>query len=184
MDGKEFAKLMQEQLNRPVNENDETPFPQIENGKVQVLGNPNATKVKKNNYELTFRVPKSIFAEKAADDWEEVGECWIFKKNYDDKFLSTRKDALISECLLDLLPFVEKINEDGTVEEMDAMTQFRIFNSFGDKMIIPLRKLISIFLDEEPELMEFALIGSTLQAFGDFNYNHPEAMDAAKRFLE
>lgn len=141
------------------------PFVMAEQGeKLRVFGNVNKTKVNKFDYKLTFET----------DDGETV------TKVYKDVFITPRKRLNVVRLMVQMLPYFEKPNADGSVGEYTDIETAELFLSMEDAVYDAMYDLAVEVLDVPKELRDYILPVSAL-AFGvKLIMDHPAVIREAE----
>lgn len=167
------------------------------NSGLMVVGNPNNTEVKHNDYTLEFRMPVSLFEGEDAleypKEYIEVGtgmqKSLRFKKTYKDVFLSPRKNTKIMNSFMKLAPFFVLLKDDGklTIDKdgekseinltHEEMAQYMSRICDDTKMQDGFYDVVQAFLDVDLKELDYAYDHSILTTFFTFLKNHPDIVN-------
>lgn len=161
---------------------DNTPFPVVKDNEISVIGDPNKTEVKKNDYEIKFRMPKSMFTEKP-DGAQEIGSLYVLTVKYKDISITPRNDLKIVEAIMRIQPFFNKLKEDGGIETYTKEELFSLYAYAGDDVHIAMYNLVATFLGIDDKSGEYMLPMSVLDTINTIMDTHPEIFNEADVFF-
>lgn len=163
-------------------EEDTTPFAVVNGKDVSVVGDVNKTEVKKNDYQIKFRFPFSLF-ETVPKGAQKVGQYYVVTTEYKDVSVTPRKDLIILDSIMKVFPFFKKLKENGEVEDYSKEELFSIFAYAGNEVHLALYNLVATFLEIDDELGQYMLPGSVITVMGQIIENHPEMFNEADVFF-
>lgn len=160
-------------------EEDVTPFAVVNDSKLSVIGDPNKTQVKQNDYVLTFRFPPSMNVEgrKTARGIE-------VDMTFKDIFIKPRDDMDIVRLLVNILPYFRKVEEDGTVTELGRDDIFNIIGSLSDEIINAMVDLVAKVCGVDERLKDYITPLSVMQTVAKIIGDFPELENEADTFFE
>ncbi|MGM0175686.1 hypothetical protein [Enterococcus sp. DIV0800] len=163
---------------------DETPYLNIEEKTAIVIGDANKTEVKKNDYTIKFRMPMSMFTERP-EGGEPVGKgaYWLITKTFEEISITPRKDLILSDAIMKLVPFFHDLKEDGSMEEYSDAELFSIFAMAGDEIHLAMYNIAATFLGVDDVLAEYMLPGYVIGCVAELVENHPEIFNEAGDFF-
>lgn len=173
-------------------ENDDTPI--VVNSDSQnlvVLGNANMTQVKRNTYEIRFRVEKELFDGAGLQPPEGAkasGNNYYFITKYEDMTIHPRDEMTLIEHVFKLLPFYNRINNDGSAEKMssaDIITEVNKLDEKGEYTFLHhIYNFVATFFRIDETMTKYMLYSSVLTAFREIIDNHPELLNESEVFSE
>ena len=161
---------------------DETPFLIAKEGEIIVVGDANKTEVKKNDYITKFRMPKSEFDTKP-EGAQEIGDFYIFSLIYEGISITPRSDLKIVDAIFKILPFFNKLNEDGSIEELGREELLTMFAHAKEEIHLAMYNLVATFLGIDDHLGAHMLPFSVIGALSQLIDNHPEIFNEADVFF-
>lgn len=161
---------------------DTTPYLVKKDDTLHVMGDANKTEVKKGDYTIKFRYPRSAFAEIPAGA-REVGEFVVFAVTYPEVTITPRRDIKIIAEIFKLKPFLNTLSEDGKVEERTEEEMFMIVADAGEEMLLAVYNLVATFLGIDDIAGEYMLPGSVITALAQIVETHPEIFNEADVFF-
>lgn len=163
-------------------EEDDTPYPVVADGKINVIGDPNKTEIPKCSTRISFRFPKGMIKPEAAD---ASGETWDVKRmEFKDVEIPPRRDLQVLNAAVQVLPYFRKVIEDGTVEKMSSEEIMAIAATMGDEAIDSMYMLVLRVLDIDDDLAAFITPVSALRATVDILKAFPNIANEADGFFE
>ena len=162
---------------------DTTPFAVIENKQLVVAGDANNTKVKKHDYTIKFRFPKSELEEKP-DDAIEVGDFYSFAVEYKSVSIAPRDDLKIVDAIYRLQPLIHNLTENGDVQPKSEAELLHIFAQAGDDVHLAIYTIVAEFLGINDWQAQYMKSFSVINAFNDILDNHPEVFNEAETFFD
>lgn len=164
-------------------EKDTTPFPVVDGKKISVVGDANRTEVKRNDYEIKFRIPKEMLGGDMPKGARQVGDFYVFTVKYKDVSVTPRNDLKIVDAIFKLLPFFKKIKDDGGVEELDEEELFSVFAYAHEEVHLAMYNLVATFLGISDQMGEYMLPVSVIKALYGIMDAHPEIFNEADVFF-
>lgn len=161
---------------------DETPFAVMKDNKISVVGDANKTEVKKNDYQIKFRMPKSMFAQ-PPNGAREIGDFYAFSVEYKDISITPRNDLKIVDAVMKIIPFFNKLKENGNVEEMSHEEIISVYAHAGEEVHLAVYNLVATFLGISDQMGEYMLPFSVIGALSQIIDNHPEVFNEADVFF-
>lgn len=161
---------------------DTTPFAVVKDQKVSVIGDANKTGVKANDYEIKFRMPKDMFSE-PPEGAKAIGPFYMFSVSYKNIAVTPRSDLKIVDAIMKILPFFNKLREDGGVEELSHEELLSIYVTAGDEVHLAIYNLVATFLGISDQFGEYMLPFSVISALNKIIDTHPEIFNEADVFF-
>lgn len=184
MNDKSFTPADMETIAKKMRDtqNSDVPFAVITQEEVKVVGDANKTEVKKNDYEMSFRVPVSMF-EKMPPDAVVIGSNYKFKVKYENITITPRQDLKIVDAILRLQPFFNQLNEDGKVAERTNEELLHVFAYAKEDILLSMYQLVATFLNIDDVLGEYMEPFSVIGCLNQLMDNHPEIFREADVFF-
>ena len=161
---------------------DNTPFVVATEEKKVVVGDADQTEVKKNDYVISFRAPVTLFNEKP-ENAKEVNGFYLFNAEFKSVTITPRRNMKLVQYVMELLPFFNKLKENGEIEGRTNNEMLKVFADAGDEVFLALYNLVATFLDIDDKLGEYMLPFSVLSAFNNLAENHPELFNESENFF-
>lgn len=161
---------------------DTTPFAVVKEGKLSVVGDANQTEVKKNDYTIKFRFPKELFPE-GLEKATSVGPYYVVAVEYKGVSITPRNDVKIMDAIFKILPFFNKLKEDGGIEELSNEEILSIYAYANDEVHLAIYNLVATFLGINDQMGEYMLPFSVLTALNQIIDTHPEVFNEADVFF-
>lgn len=171
MTEKEFLKIREELDNA---QDSVIPFAAVHNDTVAVVGDANETEIKKNDFKITYRIPKRNEDGTIGTMTQEV--------EYNDVFITPRQDMKVVRLLTQLLPYFRKVN-NGKVEEYNDNEIIEIVSGMDDEIYDLMYKLVASVLRINPELVDYMTPVSVLVAVAQIIHSYPEVAKEADTFF-
>lgn len=161
---------------------DSTPFLISKDEDLIVVGDANKTEVKANDYTIKFRMPKTEL-EAMPSGAKEVGEYYVFSLSFDGITITPRSDLKIVDAIFKILPFFNKLKEDGSIEDLSREELLSIFAHAKEEIHLAMYNLVATFLGIDDHLGEYMLPFSVVGALSQLIENHPEIFNEADVFF-
>lgn len=163
-------------------ENDDTPYPVLVDGKVNVVGDANKTEIKKHNFTVSFRFPKGVIP---ADGADASGEDWDLKRvEFKDIYITPRRDLTVMNAVVNVLPYFRKILENGGVEKMTEGELLMMGATMGNQAIDAMYLLVMRVLDIDEDLGEYITAMSAMRNTMEILRAFPHLANEADAFFE
>lgn len=163
-------------------EEDTTPYPVVADGNVNVVGDANKTEIQKHTFTVSFRFPKGIIPDEGAD---EVGETWCLKRvKFPDVYITPRQDLAVLNAVVNVLPFVRNILENGKVEKMSNEEMLVIGATMSNQAIDAMYNLVMRTLGIEEDLGQYITAVSVLRNTAEILRAFPQLANEADGFFE
>lgn len=159
-------------------EKSERPFPVVKDGEMAVVGDVNNIAVKKHDYTLKFRFPASMGIKGT-----KVDDYVIQEVEYKDVFINGQDDLKILRRLMELIPFFNKIKEDGSLEERTDEELAEIVLQCNDDIVDTTFGIVKTFLHVDDELAPFMLATSVFEIVAKMIIDHSEAWNEGDVFF-
>lgn len=166
---------------KKTNEND-TPFAVVKDQEVSVIGDENKTEVKKADYSVRFRVPQTHFEQKP-EGAKEVGSYYVFSVAFGDITITPRSDLRIVDAIMKIIPFFNKLKENGDMEDFSKEELLSVFVGAGDEIHLAIYNLVATFLGIDDQMGEYMLPFSVIENLNKIMENHPEVFNEADVFF-
>ena len=163
-------------------EEDTTPYPVVVDGKVHVVGDANKTENKKRDYTIRFRFPKE-YAEYFDEVKETIGNYIIVEVEYKDVYISPRSDMKILAAISKIFPYVKKLNEDGSIEEMTDEELLDVCLEMPDEIEDAMYILCASILRVDESMRDWMLATSVYAFVSQFIDDFPEVANEADAFF-
>lgn len=178
---KEDLLRIKEEMNKA--QEDTTPFLAIKDENVSVIGDANKTEPKSYDYTVRFRFPKE-FADKFEGSIErEVGNYIIVGVEYKDVRITPRRDMEILSSIMEMIPFFNKLNDNGSVEDMTDEDYALIVMSVPREAEDAMYKFVESVLDIDDDLGQYMLATSVFEHVAYFIKDFPEVFNEADVFF-
>ena len=161
---------------------DETPFLISKDEELIVVGDANKTEVKTNDYSIKFRMSKSEFDTKP-EGAQEIGDYYVFSLIYEGISITPRSDLKIVDAIFKILPFFNKLNENGSVEDLSREELLSMFANAKEEIHLAMYNLVATFLGIDDHLGAHMLPFSVIGALSQLIDNHPEIFNEADIFF-
>ena len=161
---------------------DETPFLISKDEELIVVGDANKTEIKKDDYNIKFRMPKSEFDVKP-EGAKEIGNYYVFSLVFDGITITPRSDLKIVDAIFKILPFFNKLKEDGNIEDLSREELLSIFANAKEEVHLAMYNLVATFLGIDDHLGAHMLPFSVVGALSQLIDNHPEIFNEADVFF-
>lgn len=165
---------------------DDTPFAVVQNGTISVIGDPNKTKVKKNDYIMAFRVPKSLYEERGlTDEAKDVGEFKVFTRKYEGVTITGFTDLHVMSAMLKLQPFFMKAKEDnnGSLEFREPTEMIHLMAAASYDIIKAMYNVAAALLGIDEELGSFMYPAFVMKTMNTLFTAHPEMLNEVENFF-
>lgn len=165
---------------------DTTPVAVVNEDKITVFGDANKTEIKKVDLEMHFRMPKDVFdrLKPKADGVKEVGRFVIYKKEFDDFYLTPRNDAKVMSAFVKVLPFFLKIREDAE-GELDNLTNeecLHVVAAMKDELVLAMYNVAYSVLNLSEEEAEWMMLEPAFKTVALLIETYPEMVNEADFF--
>ena len=159
-------------------EKSETPFPILKDGELAVVGDVNDIGVKKHDYKVMFRFPKSFGIE-----GKPVGDYIMTEVEFKDKFITGLQDFAVIREMVTLIPFFNNLNEDGSVTERTEEELAEIVTQLNDGIVESIYRVIAAVLEIDDEFMKYIVPMSAIHTIGEIIKNNASAWNEADVFF-
>lgn len=166
-------------------QNSDTPFLLMTEGGMAVAGDPNKIEKKYHDYKLRFRFPKVKFP-KMEQFTEETDNFYFVDIDYTDISVDPDIDHQLVKAIIELIPLIKKMGEDGSVEEYTLEEEMELYSYVSDDAMKALKNFVSKFLKVDEAIIPYAQFlgeNSITDAFVAFCYDFPEVINEADSFL-
>ena len=164
-------------------EEDTTPYPVVVDGKVHVVGDANKTENKKHDYTIKFRFPKSYEQYFDGNVLERIGDYIIVETEFKDVTITPRSDMKILAAISKILPYVKKLDDDGTVREMTDDEIIDMCLHMPDEIEDAMYILTASVLRVDESIRDWMLATSVFGFISDFINDFPEVSNEADAFF-
>lgn len=161
---------------------DTTPFAVVKEEKISVIGDANKTQVKSNDYEIKFRIPKDGLEQIPAGA-REVGPYYVFTIKYENVTITPRNDLRIVDAIMKIVPFFNKLKEDGSMESLTNEEILSVYVGAGEEVHLAVYNLVATFLGIDDMMGEYMLPFSVISALNRIIDTHPEIFNEADVFF-
>lgn len=161
---------------------DDTPFLVTKDQEMIVVGDANKTAVKAGNYKIKFRMLKDEFTE-IPEGATAIGNYYVFSINFDGIMITPRSDLKIVDAIFKILPFFNKLKENGDIEELSREELLTIFAYAGEEIHLAMYNLVATFLGIDDHFGAHMLPFSVVAALSQLIDNHPEIFNEADVFF-
>lgn len=165
---------------------DSTPFPIISKDGMTVVGDPNKTEIKKHDYTIMFRFPKSMADGMNIDKKDivkETNDNVYVNVDYNDVHIKPRYDLEIDAALAKILPYFYEIKdkkvEERSQEEVIAMLK-DLCREIGDDIY----DVVAAVLGVDRSIEEYMDWFSVINVMTRLPYDFPEVFNEAEGFSE
>lgn len=140
---------------------DTTPYAAVIGDEIVVEGDPNNTKVVKQDYTLNFLFPEekaNLFpnAKKAGEGYVSV------EIEYPGIFVDARNNLKYTAAMAQAMPFFRKLQDSGDVEDLTPDEAIELFASLEDEVVDALYHVVEVVLDVDKELVGSIAPGSAI----------------------
>ena len=161
---------------------DATPFLISKDEDLIVVGDANKTAVKKNDYTIKFRMLKTDLEVKP-EGAQEIGNYYVFSLTFEGIMITPRSDLKIVDAIFKILPFFNKLKEDGDIEELSREELLSMFAYAKEEIHLAMYNLVATFLGIDDQLGAHMLPFSVVGALSQLIDNHPEIFNEADVFF-
>lgn len=164
-------------------EEDTTPYAVVADKEIHVVGDANKTENKKRDYAIRFRFPKDY--EKMFPDAEKsyIGNYFTITTEYKDVTITPRSDMKILASISRILPYVKKLNDDGTVDDPTDDELIQMCIDMPDEIEDAMYLLTSHVLGVPTTIMDFMLATDVFGFVSSFVDDFPEVFNEADGFF-
>lgn len=156
---------------------------------LSVIGDADKTEKKVKTYDVLFRFPS--FMEVKNNDSENVKVIKEMEKGnfvykiirFSNVFLAPRHDLEMVSAISKLMPFFNKLMEDGGLEELTEEEALGILGNMNSEMIDAMYGVVCIFLGLNDEFKDFITINSMVQVFAELIKDFPAVFNEADIFF-
>lgn len=159
MEQSDYLKLL-DGINQA--ENDTTPYAAVINNEIVVEGDPNNTKVVKQDYVAKFIFPTEMATAFPNAKKSEVDGYSIVEIEYNDVFVDVRNNLKYTTAMARTMPFFRKLEDSGDVSEMSVDEAIDLFASLEDDVVDALYHLVQVVLDVDDRLIGYMAVGSVI----------------------
>jgi len=160
---------------------DDTPY--VIHDKVpKVVGDPHKTTVKKENYTVRFCLPRDKYDK--PENARETKLYYVIDKEYHDIGIEPRNNFRIMGAIIDLIPFYNKLYEDGQMKEFSELEIFSIFAREKKEAHLAVYNIVATFLDIDDETGRYMEPMSVFRVLGEIIEAHPEIINESELFSE
>lgn len=164
-------------------EADTTPYIAVIGDETAVVGDPNNTEVKKQDYTATFLIPKSmapIFPQAT-----DVGSGYLkFDMEYKDIFVDARNNMKYTTKMAQLLPFYKKLEDSGDVSDMTPEEMFELFGKMEDYVVDAIYDLVKTVLKVDESIIGYMTPGSAIRIASSIIHDFPNVLNQADLFFD
>lgn len=162
---------------------DTTPYPVVLDGKVRVVGDANRTEVKSRDYTIKFRFPKAYEQYFEGEVSAIIGDYIIVETEYKDVHISPRSDMKILAAISKIFPFVKKLGEDGSIEDMTDDELIDMCLKMPDEIEDAMYILTASILGVDEDIRDWMLATSVFHFVARFIEDFPEVVNEADAFF-
>lgn len=162
---------------------DTTPYAVVADKQIHVVGDANKIEKKKHDYAMKFRFP--IEYEEMFADAEKtyIGNYFTVVTEFKDVTINPKKDMKVLASLARLIPYVKKLNEDGTVSDLSDDEMIQMCLDMPDEIEDSMYSLTANVLGVPSEISDFMLATDVFGFVSTFIDDFPEAMNEADAFF-
>lgn len=160
----------------------DVPFAVVKDQEISVIGDANKTEVKKADYAVKFRIPKSQLEQKPKEA-KEVGNYYVFTVGFEDVMITPRSDLRIVDAIMKIMPFFNELKQDGEVKEFSKEELLSVFVQAGEEIHLAIYNLVATFLGIDDQMGEYMLPFSVIENLNKIMENHPEVFNEADVFF-
>ncbi|GCF92503.1 hypothetical protein NRIC_03940 [Enterococcus florum] len=164
---------------------DTTPFALVTDNEVVVTGDANKTEVKKNTYLIEFKLREDMvkafpYEVKSA---KQKGSFWLVQVEFKDRAITPRNEIRLLSAGKKLLPFFNKLTENGDVTELDDKEAGELFVHYYDQFDLAIYNLVAVFLGIDDYHGEYMMATSVFEVMMQLILNHPEFINEVDGFF-
>lgn len=144
-------------------EEDTHPVVAVVDDEVNVRGDVNNVKVEPKDYVAKFVVPN--YMAENIDGAEDLGTGFsLIEIEYKNVFPNVKDNMKYTSAVVQLEPFYKKLNEDGSIEQLDDAEALKtIFKNLENETIEALFRLVQVVLHIDDELADWLTPGSVVK---------------------
>ena len=162
---------------------DTTPYAVVADKQIHVVGDANKIENKKRDYTMKFRFP--IEYEEMFADAEKtyIGKYFTIETEYNGVTINPKKDMKILASLARIIPYVKKLNDDGSVSDLSDEEMIQMCLDMPNEIEDAMYALAANVLGVPSEISDFMLATDVFGFVSNFVDDFPEAMNEADAFF-
>lgn len=168
-------------------EEDTTPYAAVSEGQIHIVGDPNKTEVKKEDFVIQFAYPNTEFWRKQIDEKEIFNETPNYigvEKHFKDVWVSPRLQTAIMTAFVELYAFFTTTMENGEVRDM-TLDEIKIaLRELNQEMVEAMCHAVGTILKIPPREEDFMLTTSTAVCLIKIVEAFPEVINGMDFFTE
>lgn len=161
---------------------DDTPRLAVVDDEMHVLGDPNKTEKKMNDYTVRFAFPNEEKYKKE-NIIKETPNYLICEREYKDVFIPAKRHPGVVGAFTRLEQFIMDIREDGEVEPFSDSQIKQILELLDDEIIDAVSDVIGKVLGLTPFESDCIVASSALKVIAQMMTNIPEVVSEADYFF-
>lgn len=170
---------------------DDTPF-MVADGptELSIHGDPNKTQLKLGDYKVKFRYSREqwetlygSFPQKQ-DGIDIINNHWVLVTiDYKNISITPRSDLKLLDSIFEIIPFFNKIKEDGSVEAMSTQELVHVYANHKTDVTAHMQNIVGTFLSIPENILQYMMPVSTMNCFHELITRHPEIFNQAELFF-
>lgn len=162
---------------------DTTPYAVVADKQIHVVGDANKTENKQHDYTVKFRFPIDYEGMFPDEDKEYIGNYFTIVSEFKNVTINPRKDLKILASVSRIIPYVKKLNEDGTIEDPNDDEIIQMCLDMPDEIEDAMYALTANVLGVPSEISDFMLATDVFSFVSDFVSDFPEVFNEADAFF-
>ena len=165
---------------------DSTPYPIVNEDNIIVAGDANKTQVKRDNYQIVFKITEDMIKDFPYDpaEVEKKGNFYRVVVNFKNKTITPRNEMRLVATATQLMPFFNELKENGEITEFKDQDAVEVFLKHYGEFDLAIYNLVASFLGIDDYYGEYMLPIPVLTAMTQLINNHPELFNEADGFFE
>lgn len=159
---------------------DTTPHVGVANDEMFVIGDATKTENKKHDYTAVMRYPREWAEYVPKDSIVDLKQGYVmFEMEFKNVFIKPRNDIKVIANIAQVLPFFEKLNDDGGITDYTNEELIQLALDVDQEILDGIYAIIAAFLDIDTETSEHIMWQSALGLMSAFMRDFPEAFNEA-----
>ena len=160
---------------------DATVYPVFENKEIHLVGDASKTEIKRNNYTILFAFPKVVGKAQPMNS-EEKHNAYVRTVHYEDITILPRNNFALAGAIMTLMPFLNKLKEDGGIEDLSKDELFLKFATAKKSIHLAIYNIVAAFLDIDDDEGSYMTPMSVFDTLIKIMDTHPEVFNEADFF--
>lgn len=164
-------------------EEDTTPYAVVAGEEIHVVGDPNKIDKKYRDYTMSFRFPMEYAPMFPNAEKEIVGNEFIIVTEYKNVTVNPKGDMKILAAMSRIIPYVRKLNEDGTISEPTDEDIIQMCLDMPNEIEDAMYRLTATILGVPREIENYMRATSVFSFVSAFIDDFPEVFNEADGFF-